>query len=140
MGYEGYELLAAGRSVCRRHRARNIPFALCTLLYKVFVRPGVLSFDEPFKRLFNQGMILKYSEKSGMVEKMSKSKGNVVNPDDIIHKYGADALRLYILFMGPPELDCEWQDAGIEGTKRFLNRLWDFLTNPDAKLAEPEGE
>lgn len=123
----------------------GIEHAILHLLYarfytKFLFDQGFLSFDEPFKQLFNQGMILKYSEKSGMVEKMSKSKGNVVNPDDMIRKYGADALRLYILFMGPPELDCEWQDAGIEGTKRFLNRLWDYLTNPATILSEHEAE
>ena len=73
-------------------------------------------------------MVLKYSEKSGLVEKMSKSKGNVVNPDDMVAKYGSDVLRMYILFMGPPELDCEWQDSGIEGYKRFANRVYDYLT------------
>ena len=62
---------------------------------------------------------LNYSEKSGLVEKMSKSKGNVVNPDDIVNNMVRDVLRMYILFMGPPELDCEWQDNGIEGIKRF---------------------
>ena len=82
----------------------------------------------PFLHLFNQGMVLKYSEKSGQVEKMSKSKGNVVNPDEIVHKYGSDVLRMYMMFMGPPELDCEWQDSGLDGIKRFLNRLWLFLT------------
>ena len=88
---------------------------------------GFLPFDEPFTHLFNQGMVLKYSEKQGHVEKMSKSKGNVVNPDEIVQQYGSDVLRMYILFMGPPELDCEWQDTGLEGIKRFLNRLWDYL-------------
>ena len=63
-----------------------------------------------------------------LVEKMSKSKGNVVNPDEMVQQYGSDALRMYILFMGPPELDCEWQDNGLEGIKRFLNKLWDYLT------------
>jgi len=123
----------------------GIEHAILHLLYarfytKFLFDQGYLSFDEPFKQLFNQGMILKYSEKSGMVEKMSKSKGNVVNPDEIVKEYGSDALRLYILFMGPPELDCEWQDAGIEGTKRFLNRLWDYLTNPETTLPDLESE
>ena len=107
----------------------------CIYLYarfyvKVLYDLGYLPFDEPFAHLFNQGMVLKYSEKSGLVEKMSKSKGNVVNPDEIVQQYGSDVLRMYIMFMGPPELDCEWQDNGLEGIKRFLNRLWDYLNTP----------
>jgi leucyl-tRNA synthetase len=68
-------------------------------------------------------MVNKLSEKSGLVEKMSKSKGNVVNPDEIVKVYGSDVLRMYILFMGPPELDCEWQDNGLEGVRRFTQRF-----------------
>jgi leucyl-tRNA synthetase len=113
----------------------GIEHAILHLLYarfyiKVLYDLGFLSFDEPFAQLFNQGMVLKYSEKSGLVEKMSKSKGNVVSPDEMVEHYGSDALRMYMLFMGPPELDCEWQDAGIEGIKRFLNRVWTYLTDP----------
>ncbi len=85
-------------------------------------------------------MVLKYSEKTGLVEKMSKSKGNVVNPDDIVAQYGSDVLRMYILFMGPPELDCEWQDSGIEGIKRFAHRLHDYLIKPSTILHENEQE
>jgi len=112
----------------------GIEHAILHLLYsrfyiKVLHDLGFLSFDEPFTQLFNQGMVLKLSTKTGHVEKMSKSKGNVVNPDDIVHAYGSDALRMYILFIGPPELDCEWQDSGLEGIKRFINRLWNYLTN-----------
>ena len=123
----------------------GIEHAILHLLYarfyvKFLYDQGFLPFDEPFTRLFNQGMILKYSEKTGLVEKMSKSVGNVVNPDEIINEYGTDALRLYILFMGPPELDCEWQDAGLEGTKRFLNKLWDYLTAPNTILSGQETE
>lgn len=119
----------------------GIEHAILHLLYsrfyvKVLFDLGHLSFDEPFLHLYNQGMILKYSEKSGLVEKMSKSKGNVVNPDDMVASYGSDAVRLYIMFMGPPELDCEWQDAGLEGVKRLLNRLWDYVTNPAHRLAK----
>jgi len=112
----------------------GIEHAILHLLYarfyvKVLHDLGYLSFDEPFKHLFNQGMVLKYSEKSGLVEKMSKSKGNVVSPDQMVDKYGSDVLRMYMLFMGPPELDCEWQDTGLEGIKRFLQRFWTFMTD-----------
>lgn len=123
----------------------GIEHAILHLLYarfyvKVLNDLGHLSFDEPFKRLFNQGMITRLSEKSGLVEKMSKSKGNVVNPDEIVHKYGSDVMRMYILFMGPPELDCEWQDAGLEGVKRFANRFWAYMTDPKTILAHNEEE
>lgn len=123
----------------------GIEHAILHLLYarfytKVLFDLGHLPFNEPFKQLFNQGMVLKYSEKSGAIEKMSKSQGNVVSPDEIIEQYGTDVLRLYMMFMGPPELDCEWQDAGLDGIKRFLNRLWDYLTNPTTLLADGEHE
>src|SRR3990167_3575551 len=113
----------------------GIEHAILHLLYsrffiKVLHDLGYLSFDEPFTHLFNQGMVCKYSDKTGLVEKMSKSKGNVVNPDEMVQEFGSDALRLYILFMGPPELDCEWQDSGLLGMKRFLNKLWSYLTDP----------
>ena len=83
---------------------------------------GVVGFDEPFTKLFNQGMI---TGKNGI--KMSKSKGNVVSPDDLVRDYGCDSLRLYELFVGPPELDAEWDDRGIEGVSRFLNRFWNLV-------------
>jgi len=123
----------------------GIEHAILHLLYsrfyvKVLHDLGYVPFDEPFSHLFNQGMVLKYSEKSGLVEKMSKSKGNVVNPDEIVDKYGSDALRLYILFMGPPELDCEWQDAGLDGMRRFLNRLWNYLTDKNTLLDHSKDE
>jgi leucyl-tRNA synthetase len=79
---------------------------------------GLLGFNEPFARLFNQGMIYRFGAK------MSKSKGNVVSPDELVERYGADSLRLYILFMGPADQDKEWQDTGVEGMWRFLTRLW----------------
>jgi len=123
----------------------GIEHAILHLLYarfyvKVLNDLGYLPFDEPFSHLFNQGMVLKYSEKSGLVEKMSKSKGNVVNPDEIVDQYGSDALRLYMLFMGPPELDCEWQDAGLDGMKRFLNRVWNYVTDPITQLPDHQKE
>jgi len=89
-------------------------------------------------QLFNQGMVCKYSEKTGHVEKMSKSKGNVVNPDEIVQSAGSDALRLYILFMGPPELDCEWQDSGLDGIKRFLVKLWNFIANKENLVSDTQ--
>lgn len=123
----------------------GIEHAILHLLYsrfyvKVLHDQGYLPFDEPFAQLFNQGMVNKYSEKSGQVEKMSKSKGNVVNPDDIVKAYGSDVLRMYILFMGPPELDCEWQDTGLEGIKRFANRLYNFMTTSGNVLKDGEVE
>jgi len=114
----------------------GIEHAILHLLYARFYGNflhdvGYPQVGEPFKKLFNQGMICMYSEKSGRVEKMSKSKGNVVNPDDILKEFGADALRMYMLFIGPPELDCEWKMESIKGVKNFLSRLWDFLTNKE---------
>uniref|UniRef100_A0A832MQS8 Leucine--tRNA ligase n=1 Tax=Pseudothermotoga hypogea TaxID=57487 RepID=A0A832MQS8_9THEM len=104
----------------------GVEHAILHLLYSRFITKvlhdlGYLSFDEPFTNLFTQGMIYKDGAK------MSKSKGNVVSPDDMIEKYGADTLRLYILFMGPPEKDAEWSDAGIEGVHRFIKRAWNLI-------------
>jgi leucyl-tRNA synthetase len=82
---------------------------------------GMVDHDEPFQHLLTQGMVLK----NGAV--MSKSKGNVVDPDDMIAKYGADALRLYIMFVAPPEKEVEWSDTGLEGSFRFLLRVWRFV-------------
>ena len=101
----------------------GVEHAILHLLYsrfitKVFYDLGLLNFKEPFKRLFTQGMIIKDGAK------MSKSKGNVVSPDKLIAKYGADTVRLYTLFIGPPEKDAEWNDRGVEGAWRFLNRVW----------------
>lgn len=111
----------------------GIEHAILHLLYarfyvKVLYDLGHLPFDEPFAQLFNQGMVCMKSPLSGRVEKMSKSKGNVVNPDDIVQELGSDTLRMYMLFMGPPELDTEWQSDSIKGVRNFLNRLWAFLT------------
>ncbi len=119
----------------------GVEHAILHLLYaRFYVKflhdAGYLPFDEPFTHLFNQGMVCKYSEKSGLVEKMSKSKGNVVNPDEIVQKYGSDVLRMYILFMGPPELDCEWQDSGIEGIRRFVQRLITYLSDEKTMLPD----
>lgn len=101
----------------------GVEHAILHLLYSRFVTKvlydlKLVGFDEPFARLFTQGMILKDGAK------MSKSKGNVVSPDDLIDKYGADTVRLYTLFIGPPEKDAEWSDRGVEGAYRFLRRLY----------------
>lgn len=111
----------------------GVEHAILHLLYarfitKVLYNLGEISFDEPFGNLFTQGMICKVSPLSGKLEKMSKSKGNVVSPDDLIQKYGADTVRLYTLFIGPPEKDAEWSDAGVEGAYRFLKRAWRICT------------
>ncbi|HUK35980.1 MAG TPA: leucine--tRNA ligase, partial [Vicinamibacterales bacterium] len=101
----------------------GVEHAILHLLYSRFFTRilrdvGLISFDEPFKRLLTQGMVLK----DGNV--MSKSKGNVVDPDTMLQKYGADALRLYVMFVAPPEKEIEWSDAGLEGSFRFLVRVW----------------
>ena len=91
---------------------------------------GVVDFDEPFKKLFNQGMIL---GPKGI--KMSKSLGNVVSPDDMIRDYGCDSLRMYELFIGPPELDSAWDDRGIEGINRFLKKVYKLVIEESEKDA-----
>ncbi|MDD4000927.1 MAG: leucine--tRNA ligase [Bacilli bacterium] len=91
--------------------------------YKVLYDCGIVQTDEPFLKLFNQGMIL---GEDG--DKMSKSKGNVVNPDGIVQEYGADTLRLYEMFMGPLEATKPWSTAGVEGPRRFLERVYRFYT------------
>ncbi len=121
----------------------GIEHAILHLLYarfyvKVLHDLGHLSFDEPFAQLFNQGMVCMKSTITGRVEKMSKSKGNVVNPDDMVDLMGSDTLRMYMLFMGPPELDTEWQSDSIKGVHNFLKRLWVYLTNPTHLL--PAGQ
>ncbi|MBC7765907.1 MAG: leucine--tRNA ligase [Hyphomonadaceae bacterium] len=101
----------------------GVEHAILHLLYarfftKVMHDLGHLSVDEPFKKLLTQGMVLKDGKK------MSKSVGNVVSPEEIISKYGADTARMFILFASPPEKELEWSDQGVEGTFRFLNRVW----------------
>jgi leucyl-tRNA synthetase len=115
----------------------GVEHAVLHLLYarfftKVLHDLGMVGFREPFANLFTQGMIYKDGAK------MSKSKGNVVEPLPLVERYGADTLRTYILFLGPPDQDAEWQDAGIGGTRRFLDRLW-RLAQTVARDAGTEG-
>ncbi len=111
----------------------GIEHAILHLLYarfftKVLRDMGWLSADEPFRNLLTQGMVLKDGSK------MSKSKGNVVDPSDMIAQYGADTVRLFILFAAPPERDLEWSDQGVEGAHRFLQRVWRLVTDNREKL------
>ena len=104
----------------------GVEHAILHLIYsrffaRVFRDLGMVAHDEPFSHLLTQGMVLK----EGAV--MSKSKGNVVDPDDMMQKFGADALRLYVMFVAPPEKEIEWSDAGLEGSWRFLARIWRFV-------------
>ncbi|MDR2166922.1 MAG: leucine--tRNA ligase [Clostridiales bacterium] len=117
----------------------GVEHAVLHLLYARFYTKflydiGVVGFEEPFTRLFNQGMINRFGKK------MSKSAGNGVSPDEILPKYGCDTLRMYILFIGPPELDAEWTDTGIEGVYRFLNKLWRLVAENAPKVAPATAE
>lgn len=114
----------------------GVEHAVLHLLYARFYTKflhdiGVVDFDEPFKRLFNQGMITKDGAK------MSKNKGNVVSPDETVENYGCDSLRMYELFIGPPELDSEWDDNGIDGVYRYLNKVWKFVDEYKDKIIDP---
>ncbi|RMG02975.1 MAG: leucine--tRNA ligase, partial [Nitrospirae bacterium] len=147
----------------------GVEHAVLHLLYsrfftRVLKRLGVVKVDEPFERLLTQGMVCKetlscpehgwlFPEEAqggkctrcgkeavkGRVEKMSKSKKNVVDPDYLIRRYGADTSRLFSLFAAPPEKDLEWSDKGIEGAYRFLNRIWTLVHENAEKLRESAG-
>ncbi|MCU6707634.1 leucine--tRNA ligase [Paenibacillus sp. J5C_2022] len=99
--------------------------------HKVLYDIGVVDTKEPFHKLVNQGMILGTNN-----EKMSKSRGNVINPDDIVNEFGADTLRMYEMFMGPLEATKPWNENGVEGTYRFLARVWRLFINEDGSLNE----
>ena len=106
--------------------------------HKVLYDIGVVDTKEPFQKLVNQGMILGTNN-----EKMSKSRGNVINPDDIVSKYGADTLRMYEMFMGPLEATKPWNENGVDGIYRFLSRVWRLFVSDDgqlnAKITDDEG-
>ncbi|MGB9711592.1 leucine--tRNA ligase [Dissulfurimicrobium hydrothermale] len=117
----------------------GVEHAILHLLYSRFFTKalrdlGWLSAGEPFKNLLTQGMVLKEGSK------MSKSKGNVVDPDEMIKAYGADTVRLFVLFAAPPEKDLEWSDKGIEGSHRFLKRLWSLVTDNIEALRRTKGD
>jgi len=114
----------------------GIEHAILHLLYsrfftKVLFDLKLVPVDEPFKNLLTQGMVVKDGAK------MSKSKGNVVDPDYIVDRYGADTARLFILFASPPERELEWSDAGVEGSYRFLTRVWRLVTDANVKAQGP---
>ena len=118
----------------------GVEHAVLHLLYSRFYTKflcdiGVIDFDEPFHKLFNQGMI---TGKNGI--KMSKSKGNVVSPDDLVRDYGCDSLRMYELFVGPPELDAEWDESGIDGVHRFLTRFYKLVMDQKDKGVKADKE
>lgn len=96
---------------------------------------GVVDCKEPFQKLYNQGMILGEGH-----EKMSKSKGNVVNPDDVVHQYGADTLRMYEMFMGPLDASIAWSEDGLEGSRRFLDRVWRLIITPEGTISSKIGD
>ena len=113
----------------------GIEHAILHLLYsrffvKVLRDAGLVDYDEPFSNLLTQGMVIKDGAK------MSKSLGNVVSPEEILSKYGADTARLFILFAAPPERELEWSDQGVEGSSRFLNRIWRIVQAFEAVLAQ----
>lgn len=127
----------------------GVEHAVLHLLYSRFYTKflndiGVIDFDEPFKKLFNQGMLCKKpddAQKYGTkAMKMSKSMGNVVSPDELVNDYGCDSLRMYELFVGPPEMDAEWDDRGIDGVHRFLNRLWNLILDNAKKPVDATNE
>ncbi|MCL2352491.1 MAG: leucine--tRNA ligase [Firmicutes bacterium] len=121
----------AGREALRKwlpvdYYVGGVEHAVLHLLYarfytKFLYDTGVVEFAEPFRKLFNQGMVNRFGHK------MDKSGDNVVSPDDIVERYGCDSLRMYEMFMGPPELDSEWDDSGIDGVFRFLNKTWKLV-------------
>jgi leucyl-tRNA synthetase len=122
----------------------GIEHAILHLLYARFIcrvlrDMRLVHLEEPFERLFNQGMITRLNPSTGKIEKMSKSRGNTVSPDELIERFGADTVRLYTLFVGPPEKESEWSEEGVAGAHRFLNRVHDLCARVQ-RLSEDGGE
>ena len=119
----------------------GIEHAILHLLYARFIcrvlhDMELVHLEEPFERLFNQGMITRLNPATGKVEKMSKSRGNTVSPDELITRYGADTVRLATLFIGPPEKESEWSEEGVAGAFRFLNRVHDLCARVETLPAD----
>ena len=120
----------AGGSVHRRQRTRRVALLYSRFWHKVLFDIGVASTPEPFKKLVHQGIVLGEDN-----QKMSKSSGNVVNPDEMMDRFGADAVRLYEMFMGPLEAMKPWSTRGVEGVTRFLERVWRLMVNEEGRLS-----
>ena len=123
----------------------GVEHAVLHLLYSRFYTKflydeGVIGFEEPFRKLFNQGMVCGRDRVTGAATKMSKSLGNIVSPDDMVRDYGCDSLRLYELFIGPPELDSIWDDSGIDGVYRFICRFYTMVMSNKEKNAPETDE
>jgi leucyl-tRNA synthetase len=134
---EAFGKEAAGRWMNVDQYVGGVEHAILHLLYARFFTKalrdfGYLTVDEPFENLLTQGMVCLDGSK------MSKTKGNVVSPEEIIGKYGADTARLFILFAAPPERDLEWSDQGVEGCFRFLNRIWRLVAQYEEMLKKPD--
>jgi leucyl-tRNA synthetase len=128
---EAFDPELANRWMAVDQYTGGVEHAILHLLYsrfftKVLFDAGMLDVSEPFVRLFNQGMVKRF----GQV--MSKSAGNGVSPDELVAKQGADAGRIYEMFIGPPEEDVEWSDAGLNGVVRFLQRVWRLVLEPES--------
>jgi leucyl-tRNA synthetase len=118
----------------------GIEHAILHLLYARFIcrvlkDMGLVHLEEPFERLFNQGMITRLNPASGKIEKMSKSRGNTVSPDELIARFGADTVRLSTLFIGPPEKESEWSEEGVAGAYRYLNRVHELCARVESLSA-----
>ena len=111
------------------HAVLHLLYARCW--HKFLYDIGVVPTKEPFQKLYNQGMILGENN-----EKMSKSRGNVVNPDDVVETYGADTLRMYEMFMGPLDASIAWSENGLEGSRKFLDRVWRLIVDENNKMRD----
>ena len=122
----------------------GIEHAILHLLYARFIcrvlrDMGLVALEEPFERLFNQGMITRLNPSTGKIEKMSKSRGNTVSPDELIARFGADTVRIYTLFIGPPEKESEWSEDGVLGAWRFVNRVHELAARVLERAGTDDG-